>query len=165
VTFAGIRLIAVGTCAPCDPTYARQVPGWWLRLRGVQALIPDVCRSAHTSSPEHKAPPRCGRLRWSSRSPRSSPRKCLPRHSLNTSQTFLVHGAEAVPTRHGGWREPDHHMQPGPACLPAARSWSWRQSPPADARHHHLGPTTPSRSRSSAQPSTTRILTSGGHCA
>ncbi len=42
---------AVGTGARCDPAHVRQVPGWWVRLRGVQTLVPHVCLSVLLAEP------------------------------------------------------------------------------------------------------------------
>ena len=35
----------------CDPAHVRQVPGWWVRLRGVQTLVPHVCLSVLLAEP------------------------------------------------------------------------------------------------------------------
>jgi hypothetical protein len=41
----------VGTGARCDPAHVRQVRGWWVRLRGVQTLVPHVCLSVLLAEP------------------------------------------------------------------------------------------------------------------
>ena len=39
------------TGARCDPAHVRQVQGWWVRLRGVQTLVPHVCLSVLLAEP------------------------------------------------------------------------------------------------------------------